>query len=101
MVFNSETESYLRLYHGRALCPQHLNSLEDVHSSFITHPLQNDTQSDEDSGPPHTRTAHTHTHIAARLMYISNQNEVCEVYQGNTLLVKPIAMAMTLTCSGH
>lgn len=48
---------YLRLHHGWSLCPQHFDSLEDVHCSFITHPLQDNAQSDEDTRPPHTGAA--------------------------------------------
>lgn len=48
---------YLSLHHGRSLCAQHFDGLEDVHCPFVTHPLQDDTQSDEDTGPPHASTA--------------------------------------------
>lgn len=48
---------YLSLHHGRSLCAQHFDSLEDVHRPFVTHPLQDDTQSDEDTCPPHASTA--------------------------------------------
>ena len=37
----------------------HLDSLEDVHRPFVTHPLQDDTQSDENTSPPHTSTTGT------------------------------------------
>lgn len=47
---------YLSLHHGWSLCAQHFDSLEDVHCPFITHPLQHNTQSDEDTCPPHTST---------------------------------------------
>lgn len=47
----------LSLHHGRALCSQHLDCLEHVYHSLITHPLQYDTQSDEDSSATHTSTA--------------------------------------------
>lgn len=48
---------YLCLYHGWSLCPQHLDRLEDVHYSLIPHPLQNNTESDEDPCPPNARTS--------------------------------------------
>lgn len=48
---------YLCLYHGWSLCPQHLDRLEDVHYSLIPHPLQNNTERDEDTCPPDTRTS--------------------------------------------
>lgn len=44
---------YLSLHHGRPLRAQHFDSLEDVHRSFVAHPLQDDTQGDEDTCPPH------------------------------------------------
>lgn len=50
---------YLSLHHGWSLCAQHFDSLEDVHRPFVTHPLQDNTQSDEDTCPPHTSTAAT------------------------------------------
>ncbi|KAG7214635.1 hypothetical protein INR49_010527 [Caranx melampygus] len=34
----------------------HFDSLEDVHCPFVTHPLQDNTQSDEDTCPPHAST---------------------------------------------
>ena len=48
---------YLCLHHGWPLRPQHLDGLEDVHHPFVAHPLQHDTESDEDSGPADPRTA--------------------------------------------
>lgn len=44
---------YLSLHHGWSLRPQHFDSLENVHRPFVTHPLQHNTQSDEDTCPPH------------------------------------------------
>lgn len=52
-----ELDLYLSLHHGRPLCAQHFDSLEDIHRSFVAHPLQDDTQGDEDTCPPHTGTA--------------------------------------------
>lgn len=48
---------YLSLHHGWSLCAQHFDSLEDVHRPFVTHPLQDNTQSDEDTCAPHASTA--------------------------------------------
>lgn len=50
---------YLSLHHGWSLCPQHFDSLENVHCPFITHPLQDNTQSDEDTCPSHASTVYT------------------------------------------
>lgn len=50
---------HLSLHHGGSLCAQHLDSLEDIHRPFVTHPLQDNAQSDEDTCPPHTGTAAT------------------------------------------
>lgn len=48
---------YLGLHHGGPLCSQHFDSLEDVHSTFVAHPLQHNTEGDEDAGAAHSRTA--------------------------------------------
>lgn len=47
----------LRLHHSWSLRSQHFDRLEDVHHALITHPLQHDTQRDEDSGAPDTSAA--------------------------------------------
>lgn len=49
--------AYLCLHHGWALCAQGLYSLKHVHHALITHPLQDDAQSDEHPGAAHTSTA--------------------------------------------
>lgn len=56
---------YLSLHHGWSLCPQHFDSLENVHRPFVTHPLQDNTQSDEDACPSHASTVHTQRNIVA------------------------------------
>lgn len=53
---SAELNLYLGLHHGRPLRAQHFDSLEDIHRSFVAHPLQDDTQGDEDTCPPHTGT---------------------------------------------
>lgn len=58
---------YLRLHHGRSLRAQHFDSLEDIHGSFVAHPLQDDTQGDEDSRPPHTGTTAAREQTRIRL----------------------------------
>lgn len=59
---------YLSLHHCWPLCPQHFDSLEDVHCPFITHPLQDNTQSDENTCPSHSSTAETHREWASILI---------------------------------
>lgn len=46
--------SHLRLHHRWPLRSQHFHRLEDVHHALVTHPLQHDTQRDEDSGAADT-----------------------------------------------
>lgn len=48
--------NYLSLDHGWSLSAQHFNCLKDVDHSFIFHPLEYDTQSDEDSCPANSGT---------------------------------------------
>lgn len=47
---------YLCLNGGRSLGAQHLDSLKDVHHSFVSHPLQHDAEGDEHTGPPYSST---------------------------------------------
>ena len=49
--------SDLRLDDGRPLCPQHADSLKHVDEAFVSHSLEHNTQSDEDTGPANAHTA--------------------------------------------
>lgn len=51
--------SDLGLDHGWPLCPEHLHSLEDIDHAFVAHPLQDDAEGDEDTGPAHTSAGRT------------------------------------------
>lgn len=55
----ARVNSDLSLDHGRPLRPQHLHRLEDVHHAFVAHPLQDDAEGDEDSGPTHAGAGKT------------------------------------------
>lgn len=71
----------LSLHHGWSLCPQHFDSLEDVHRPFVTHPLQDNTQSDEDTCPPHASTAvNADWSVLAKLLlgFVHLANEIDE-----------------------
>ena len=39
------------LHHGRSLTAQEFASGEEIHHAFVSHPLQNDGECDEDAGP--------------------------------------------------
>ncbi len=47
---------YLCLHHGRPLCAQGLNCLEQIHHTLISHPLQNNTESDENTCSSYSST---------------------------------------------
>lgn len=47
-------KAHLCLNGGRSLGAQHLDSLEDVHHSFIPHPLKHDTEGDEYTSPSYS-----------------------------------------------
>lgn len=49
-------QACLCLNGGRSLSAQHLHCLEDVHHSLVPHPLQDDTEGDEHTRPPHSST---------------------------------------------
>lgn len=53
---NSWEAHHLCLNGGRSLGAQHLDSLEDVHHALVPHPLQNDAEGDEHTGPAHSGT---------------------------------------------
>lgn len=73
---NMMSVAHLGLHHGWPLGPQHFDRLEDVHHALVAHPLQHDTQRDEDSGPPHTSTASGKTTTLKIIKQIQNHQIV-------------------------
>lgn len=93
----------LSLHHGWSLCPQHFDSLEDVYRPFVTHPLQDNAQSDKDTCPPHAGTAvNADWSILAKLLlgFVHLANEIDEALPrfGHTLLW-PISELELTHCS--
>lgn len=75
----------LCLHHGRPLCAQGFNRLEQIHHPLISHPLQDNTESDENTCSSHSSTAvHSDWSILPKLLlgFMNLPNEIDEPLTG-------------------